>query len=232
MAANEIAAGVVWRVSKELWQSIEPILMKEGTPKTEGPPVAVSGATDGQTNVVVVEVPFYIVAPSPLADEQNRVLKHGETFAVFDHHGDIRPAGLGEEGLYYEGTRFLSASLLRLGKGRPLFLSSTVQEDNALLTVDLPNPDIVIRYGVVVPPRTLHLFRSRFLLDGRCYERLRVRNYGLAAVTTSFSLHFRADFADIFEVRGMKRERRGEDLPPVVGEGFVVLAYRGLDGIE
>ena len=227
MAAEGRAAGVVWRVSRELWQSIEPILMKEGTPKADTPPLPAEGQT-----VVVVEDPFYIVAPSPVADEQNLVLKHGETFAVFDHHGDIRPAGLGEEGLYHEGTRFLSLSMLRLGKGRPLYLSSTVQEDNALLTVDLTNPDIVVRDDIIVPRGTLHLFRSRFLLDGRCYERLRVRNYGLIAVTTSFALQFRADFADIFEVRGMKRERRGDELPPIVGDGFVVLSYRGLDGVE
>src|SRR5207249_10611774 len=106
-------------------------------PTTGTPPLSVVAGVEEQTNVVV-EDPFYIVAPSPMADEQNRVLKHGETFAVFDHHGDIRSAGLGEEGLYHEGTRFLYASMLRLGKGRPLFLSSTVQDDNALLTVDLP----------------------------------------------------------------------------------------------
>ncbi|MBI1918709.1 MAG: amylo-alpha-1,6-glucosidase [Planctomycetes bacterium] len=205
--------------------------MKDGTPKAAAPPLSVAAAAEGQTNVVVVEDPFYIVAPSPQADEQNRVLKHGETFVVFDHHGDIRPAGLGEEGLYHEGTRFLSTSVLRLGKGRPLFLSSTVQDNNALLTVDLTNPDI-FRDGVMVSRGTLHLFRSKFLHDGRCYERLRLRNYGLIPVTTSFALQFRADFADIFEVRGMKRERRGDDLPPIVGDGFVVLSYRGLDRVE
>src|SRR5438128_7766601 len=85
--------------------------------------------------------PFYILATSPVADEQRRVLKHGETFAVFDHYGDIKPEGLGEEGLYHEGTRFLSYLVLRLGNNRPMFLSSTVKEDNDFLAVDLTNPD-------------------------------------------------------------------------------------------
>ncbi len=40
------------------------------------------------------------------------MLKHGDTFAVFDHYGDIKPGGLGEEGLYHEGTRYLSCLLL------------------------------------------------------------------------------------------------------------------------
>src|SRR6478672_12216600 len=86
--------------------------------------------------------PYYIVAPAPLAGERDRVLKQGDTFAVFDHHGDIRPIGMKEQGLFHEGTRFLSCLILRLGRGDPMFLSSTVKEDNALLAVDLTNPDI------------------------------------------------------------------------------------------
>src|SRR5688572_17616101 len=91
------------------------------------------------------EDPFYILATSPLADDQKRVLKHGETFGVFDHYGDIAPEGMGEEGLYHEGTRFLSLLLLKLGNNRPMFLSSTVKEDNDLLAIDLTNPDAYVR---------------------------------------------------------------------------------------
>src|SRR5262245_60967413 len=72
--------------------------------------------------------PHHILAASSLADERARVLKHGDTFAVFDHYGDIKPGGLGEEGLYHEGTRFLSCLLLELDGGRPVFLSSTVRD--------------------------------------------------------------------------------------------------------
>jgi glycogen debranching enzyme len=43
-------------------------------------------------------------------------------------------------------------------------------------------------------------------------------------------VRFAADFADIFEVRGLDRERRGRLLPPVVEQGRLVLAYEGLDG--
>src|SRR5262249_36067479 len=77
----------------------------------------------------------------------------------------------------------------------------------------------------------LHLFRSKFLWQGVCYERLRVRNYGLATIQTSFSFHFEADFADIFEVRGTRRPRKGRQLEPVVEDRAVVLGYEGLDGV-
>lgn len=42
---------------------------------------------------------YHILAASSTADERKRALKHGDTFAVFDHYGDVKPGGLGEEGL-------------------------------------------------------------------------------------------------------------------------------------
>src|SRR5262245_31371336 len=185
----------------------------------------------GQASESAHDDPYYIVAPAPLAGERDRVLKQGDTFAVFDHHGDIRPVGMKEQGLFHEGTRFLSCLILRLGGGEPLFLSSTVKEDNALLAVDLTNPDIRAGDRVAVPRGTVHVFRSVFLWQGVCYQRLRVRNYGSARVEASFSLRFGADFADIFEVRGTLRPRRGRLPPPAVGEAAVVLGYEGLDGV-
>ena len=87
--------------------------------------------------------PHYIQAVSPPSDERPRVLKHNDTFAVFDRQGDIEPGGLGEEGLYHDGTRFLSCLVLGLGATRPMVLSSHVRADNGLLAVDLTNPDFV-----------------------------------------------------------------------------------------
>ena len=175
--------------------------------------------------------PYYILATSPQADVQTRVLKCGDTFAVFDHSGNIAPIGLGEEGIYHEGTRYLSCLLLGLNDSGPLFLSSTVKEDNDLLAVDLTNPDANRDGQIMIPRGTLHLFRSKFLAEGVCYERLRIKNYGLTAATAVISFHFEADFADIFEVRGSKRKKRGEYLDAATERDAVVLAYQGLDGV-
>jgi glycogen debranching enzyme len=175
--------------------------------------------------------PYYIVAPAPLTGERARVLKQGDTFAVFDHHGDIRPIGMKEQGLFHEGTRFLSCLLLRLGRREPMFLSSTVKEDNALFAVDLTNPDIREEDHIAVPRGTIHLFRGIFLWQGVCYQRIRLRNYGSSRVEVYFSLRFDADFADIFEVRGTHRAKRGRMLPPLVSASSVVLSYEGLDGV-
>src|SRR5919197_194266 len=159
---------------------------------------------------------FYIVSSSARLDDRTRVLKHGDTFAVFDRFGDIEAPGPPELGIYHQDTRFLSRLALRLGRNRPLLLSSTVKDDNALLTVDLTNPDFTIDGQVTVPRGTLHIFRTMFLWQGTCYERLRVYNYGLMPLDIPLYLQFDSDFADIFEVRGVRRERRGHKLEAVV----------------
>jgi glycogen debranching enzyme len=186
---------------------------------------------NGQAGAVTSEDPFYIAAPAPLAGERERVLKQGDTFAVFDHHGDIRPVGMREQGLFHEGTRFLSCLILRLGRNEPLFLSSTVKEDNAVLTVDLTNADVREGDHIALCRGTVHLSRNILLWQGACYQQITLRNYGMAPVEASFSLRFEADFADIFEVRGTQRPRRGRLLAPRVGVGEVVLSYEGLDHI-
>jgi glycogen debranching enzyme len=173
----------------------------------------------------------HILAASSPADERTRVLKHGDTFAVFDRYGDIKPGGLGEEGLYHEGTRFLSCLLLELEGARPFFLSSTVRDENDQLAVALTNPDQVRDGRVQLPLGTLQLALKTFLWRGSCYRQLLVKNHGLEPVETSLLLHFAADYADIFEVRGMKRKARGLDLPPEVIAGRVALGYRGLDRV-
>jgi glycogen debranching enzyme len=189
----------------------------------------VAGCPTPETQVV--GSPYHILAASSVADERTRVLKHGDTFAVFDHYGDIKPGGLGEEGLYHEGTRYLSCLLLELEGGRPFFLGSTIRDENDQLAVALTNPDLLCDGKVRFPLGTLYLAVKKFLWRGGCYQQLRVKNHGLASLEMSLALHFKADYADIFEVRGMKRKARGQDLTPEVTDDRVVLAYRGLDGV-
>ncbi|MDH7500656.1 MAG: glycogen debranching N-terminal domain-containing protein, partial [candidate division NC10 bacterium] len=182
-------------------------------------------------DIIRVKDHFYILATSSRVDTTTRVLKEGETFALFDRYGDIEPVGSGELGLYHEGTRFLSRLSLTVGGIRPLLLSSTIKEDNSLLTVDLTNPDISHNGQVLIPRGTLHILRSKFLWKRVCHERLILHNYSLSSIELFLSLGFEADFADLFEIRGIRRERRGKRWEDQVEGGKVVLGYEGLDGI-
>jgi glycogen debranching enzyme len=172
---------------------------------------------------------FYIQAGSKLLDDRTRVIKHDETFALFDRCGDIQIVGTGEQGLYHEGTRFLSHLSFRIWGRRPLLLSSSITQDNVLLSVDLTNPDIVKEGSVIIPKGTFHIFRSQFLWKGTLYERFRVSSYGSVATDITLDIHFDADFVDIFEVRGVNRERRGRRLENQIQGNKTLLAYLGLD---
>src|SRR5678810_601120 len=86
--------------------------------------------------------PFYIAAHDSLVDEPPRTLKHGDTFALFDHYGDLASRRGNSLGLYHKDTRHLSRLKLTIEQRSPLLLSSTVRTNNAALDVDLTNPDI------------------------------------------------------------------------------------------
>jgi glycogen debranching enzyme len=187
-----------------------------------------SVATAGE--VIQLQDRYYILASSALADNRTRVLKAGETFAVFDRHGDIHPVGHGQQGLYHDSTRFLSRLELRLDGQRPVLLSSTVAEDNRRVAVDLTNPPLQLDGDCVLPQDSVHIFRTTVLWDGTCHQRIRLRNYALEAARFHLTIRFAADFADIFEVRGAERRRSGDALKPSVGDEEVALEYRGLDG--
>ena len=175
---------------------------------------------------------YYIATKSAPPDDRTRVLKYGHMFAVFDRYGDIETTGMGEEGIFYQGTRFLSELALFLGNSRPLLLSSTVREDNSLFTADLTNVDLSDKHTINMPRGTVHITRSKFLYEHSCYEQLRICNYGLQPVKFPLALKFSADWADIFEVRGTKRSRKGQTLDPTVDGDATTLAYQGLDGIR
>jgi glycogen debranching enzyme len=179
--------------------------------------------------IIEVQDEFYILSKAARLSEQTRVLKHGDTFAVFDQYGDIHRVGRGDQGLYHEGTRYLSRMELRVMSHRPLLLSSTIRDDNATLTVDLTNPDISTDGQIELARDQVHVFRSVFLWQGVCYQRLRLRNYAARPVEVKLEMAFDADFVDIFEVRGTSRNQRGRILPATVDDDTVQLSYVGLD---
>jgi glycogen debranching enzyme len=121
---------------------------------------------------------FYNPATSSLQERRPRTLKHGDTFGLFDHYGDIVPGDGSPEGLYHEDTRFLSGLQLLINDRRPLLLSSTVQDNNALLTADLSNPDIYVDGVLVLPRDTIHIERARCIWQAAAFERLAIRNFG------------------------------------------------------
>lgn len=172
---------------------------------------------------------YYIAAGSSPSDDRARVLKYGKCFAVFNRYGDIEPLGLGEHGIFFRGCRHLSEFVLGMWDARPLLLSSTVKSDNFAFIADLENVDVAEGQNIAVPRGTLHIVRSRFLWRDVAHEELHIVNYGLTPLKIPIRIAFAADFADIFEVRGVRRGHRGRRLEDRITPNSILLTYEGLD---
>lgn len=177
------------------------------------------------------ETPFYIPAVGSTA-RPRRTLKANDTFAVVDSHGDIGASAGDPDGIFNNDTRYLSRLELTIDDLEPLLLGSNVRDDNTMLTVDLTNPDVYVRDRLVLPKDTVHIVRTSFVWQENFYTRFHIHNHGIQRITMSLSFAFSNDFADIFEVRGMRRARRGTQRAAMAEGNDVYLFYEGLDGIE
>ncbi len=174
------------------------------------------------------EGPFYITA-TQAAGRPPRTLKYGDTFVVLDSRGDIAAASGRSAGLFHVDTRYLSRFEVLVNGAPPLLLGSNLRDDNSSLVVDLTNPDIISDQRILLEKDSVHVLRTVFLWRGTAYQRLRVRNYGDRLVELQVAILFGNDFADLFEVRGAQRERRGSATAKLRGGDQAVLSYRGLD---
>jgi len=174
---------------------------------------------------------FYIQATESIQERWPRTLKNGDMFGLFDALGDVKDPQLTPGGLFYRDTRHLSGLEFLIDGQRPLFLSSALENDNVVLTVDLSNPDIFERGKIALPRETLHVRRSKFLWEGACYERFSIHNFDAHSRRCWLTFNFEADFRDLFEIRGLQRLRRGEAAASVTDEKLL-FQYHGLDGID
>ena len=116
----------------------------------------------------------------------------------------------------------------------PLLLGSVVLDDNGALVVDLANADLHDAEGKVWLQRD-SIYRRADQVPAR--QRLLRADPGAALQSGSrrpipLEIAFDADFADLFEVRGERRARRGTLEVARLDGRSVRFAYLGLDGIE
>ncbi len=154
------------------------------------------------------------------------VLSHRNTFAVTTSRGEVTPPGARELGVFHDDTRYLSRWELELP--RPPTLLSSGTEGCLTSQVDLTTTDTEEGGLLDEPVQYLHVAR-RQVLDGAFQEEIVVTNHLGRPVCFDVAVRFGADWADVFEVRGARREARGRVLAPRVGGAHVVLGYLGRD---
>jgi glycogen debranching enzyme len=165
----------------------------------------------------------------PMAGEIERLVRaRGAMFLVTTRQGDVTPAGARELGLFYQDTRFLSHYELEFRNARAARLSAETSHP-AYNQVDLMLSDPEHEELLEDPSNFLHI-RRRQILDGGLLEEIVFTNFLLRACDIEVVVRFGADFADVFEVRGAKRAKRGTTHRARVEGASVVLGYTGLCG--
>jgi glycogen debranching enzyme len=157
------------------------------------------------------------------------VLSRGNIFCVTNRRGDIGPAGARDLGLFHDDTRHLSRYELHVSGGPPVVLSADTS-GAAAAQVDLTLTDREFGGFLDDPQNFLHL-RRKLILDQGLIEQVTLTNHLRHAVDLWLELRVAADFADVFEVRGARRRRRGQLLEVERGPRRLVFGYRGLDGV-
>jgi glycogen debranching enzyme/glycosyltransferase involved in cell wall biosynthesis len=155
-------------------------------------------------------------------------LKDMDTFVVANAMGDIIGKG---DGLFRNDTRVLSNWRLMLAEKPLSLLSSDISQDDVFFGAHITNRPLPPLGQSAVPEGIIHIERNRFLWQERLYESVHLVNYGEEEVLAPISLHFGADFRDIFEVRGQKRPARGDVQEPAVHDDHVLLSYCSRDKI-
>lgn len=175
---------------------------------------------------------YYITADATYIDDRTHVLNHCDTFGIISRSGDILPLGKEVQGIYHRDTRYINCLELRINGIKPTLLSSNIKEENEILSVDLTNPDMQPEHGGL-HQGTLHLHRSQFVRDGVFHEKIELINYNEHPHHLVLSIRFGSDFKDIFEVRGLKRAKRGEFMGYEFPDPQTIhMTYRGLDKVN
>jgi glycogen debranching enzyme len=163
---------------------------------------------------------------SPRAHE---TLKHDDAFAVVDTHGDLGAFGNHVDGFFFNDTRYLSRLELLIARHPPLLLGSTIDNNDIQLCCDLTNTDVYTDGALWLHKDVVHVFRTTYVRDATLRQRLVFTNHSNVDLMLPVSIIFDSDFADIFEVRGMRREKRGSVKRTLESRSSVKLSYSGLD---
>jgi N-terminal domain of (some) glycogen debranching enzymes len=122
----------------------------------------------------------------------------GRTFLLSDALGDVPAGSVG--GLVHDDTRFLNRWEMRL-EGEPLSVLKSRAVDYYSAAFYLTNPEIA-----GLRPNTLALRRFRFVGNG-LLEQLVAANAGLEPASFELRLACGTDFADLFEMKSVVRDR-------------------------
>ena len=187
---------------------------------SEAQPIKVAAEADERFDIAAAEI----------SARQRYALKVDDTFAVVDAHGDVNADGTGSDGLFHADTRYLSHLRMTVMGVDPLLLGSSLAQDGTYVHADLTNPDVFRNGRLVLAKDQVHIERTLYVHAAGLRQRVMLSNYAQTELELPVAFSFDNDFADIFEVRGITRARRGSRTHETDKPAEVFVGYVGLDG--
>ena len=152
----------------------------------------------------------------------NLTLIDGKTFLSTTFGGDIMPPGAPDAGFFHDDTRFLSRLELRVGGYRTVVLSSST-EQTFVSQIELTTGKATLRDSYEIPENTVHIRREQLLSSDVLYDYLTFENFNFKELELVIELAYEADFMDVFQVRGVARDRFGHYYRPIVHRDSLLL---------
>jgi glycogen debranching enzyme len=162
--------------------------------------------------------------------------KDNRAFGVTDLRGEIPRAHSSELGLYFNDTRYLNTWECLINGQSPVPLAQELRHSGATWVISMTNQDLPCletkNSSQLIARDSILIRRILCLHQDALFEILTLRNFSSASHIIQLESWAGAQFEDLFEVRGIKRSRRGHLLPPQERHesgGLHTLSYRGLD---
>lgn len=161
------------------------------------------------------------------------VIKDQDIFFLAEHDGGVPAGNQDGFGLYYHDCRYLNGYTLRVGGAPPNALGSTA-ERGSIAQFELTNEKLQLSAGHFIPEQTFGITLQRVIDSAECavHDRFRIQNYSVDRHEVLFSFEFKADFEDVFEIRGINAKTVGHKDSPEWKDGVLVLGYRGADKVH
>lgn len=112
-----------------------------------------------------------------------------------------------QQGYFIADTRLVSGYRLMISRNLPVLINSSPVTDNTG-RFEFTNEGFIDDSGTEVPPHTLHLRLDRVLSRG-VHEDYRLTNYSDRTLSLRLEVSVESDFADIFDVKLNRLQRRG-----------------------
>lgn len=175
--------------------------------------------------------PVRTTEAEPMAIEDIRdalIIRENGVFLLMDKTGNVPKQNESGFGLYRDDTRFLSRYEFSFSSTAPIMLLSTAALGFASEQVST-NPSMTSLDGTKLRRESIEVRRQRNIGTG-VEEHLRVTSFDTGPITLECRYSFAADFADIFEIRGLPTRQRGRMEPPERGARSLTFGYVALDG--